>query len=457
MPETSYEEKLREINAEYNKQISQIQEENDKIQNRLEEIKENNNKFREEQMKMAKFYGVNWSDLDFGPEYTFNIKDENGKEQTLKYIVKERKELNEIITNNNRMIEALETFRNNEISRIKKEERENKLKQSNRNNLLEEAYKFFTYLDTATTKGYNIKDLTEDEVINLYKDFYNNKETPEYSRIWNETMERMKKNDREIVRLSDFEEKEKEKESSEEVFGPPVSLKNPDATSSSEEVFGPPTPVIKEEPDIQENNANIKQDPILENDDSEEELIEGKKGFKDKLSKFKEWAKTNKKQLIIAGLAIGGIIITGSVIATLLACGAMSTLTIDPGTELPEFEHISDLLQDETDKTITEPAAGLTEGPKGNELYTTSANAAAGINGVSANTEVGPFQIADFNNPQTGEYAGIDPSKLTQEQLNDLKEAGYTVPAYTNDPSAIGLDGEKLAEQNKISGFGRNL
>ena len=72
------------------------------------------------------------------------------------------------------------------------------MQHSNRNSIIEEARKFFTYLDTKTTIGTNYSTLSDDELIAFYKTFYDNRNKPGYSSVWNETMERMRKNDRDV-------------------------------------------------------------------------------------------------------------------------------------------------------------------------------------------------------------------------------------------------------------------
>lgn len=173
-----------------------------------------------------------------------NIIDENGKEQTLfPYSRDEINELEKEIDELNKTYNDNFEERKKAKSEVDKSKRENRLNAMNRKSKIQEAYKFLTYLDTATTTGYpNLANLTEDEVLEIYSDFYDKKNEPGYQRIWNETMNRMQKNDREIVspqNKEDLKENNQDEKNDQEpeMFGPPESLKYEEP-----EIFGPPTP-----------------------------------------------------------------------------------------------------------------------------------------------------------------------------------------------------------------------
>ena len=126
---------------------------------------------------VANLYGVNAADVDLGP---------NQEREKL------QEELNEVIRKQSEIFEAR---RQDKIAEDK-QKREERQTEINRNGKLQQAYKFFTYLDTATTQGYDLNGLTEDEILNLYDDFMTK---PKYEQIKKETLDRAMKNDREIV------------------------------------------------------------------------------------------------------------------------------------------------------------------------------------------------------------------------------------------------------------------
>ena len=504
MPENNYEERLRELDRRYEEQIRLaqierltnqlplIEERINSLEQDLEEMKAHNKRIEQiNREKKEELYGTpnpergirgvfedhfethpgNHRDaaLDFANEYVVpvNIFDENGKEQTLFPHSKEEIEAleNEIKDLRKTYNEKFEERRAN-LSENDKAVREQKFEEIDREEQLKQAYEFLTYYDTSTTKGYpNLANLTEDEVLNIYNEFYNKRNEPGYSRIWEETNERILKGDREVIGLKKEEPIIPAGLKEEELTPVAVALEPQTPEIEEPELFGPPESLKYPGDMVVSENIEIKE--------PEEPLIEGTKVQKGKLAKFKEWVKNHKKQLIVAGLVTGGVIITGSVLAGLVACGALTAVTTDPNlsigndTSTPQFDNVSDIMMPDNEQTTT----GLVEqqltpeeapvvdmnGPIDNEFYVSAENAAEGIDAIPANTEVGPFQTADLVNPETNEYAETNPNNLTAEQLEQLKADGYTVPAYTNDPSVIGLGGEQIAEQGQISGFGRSL
>ena len=283
MPESNFEDRLKELDREFeekvrlaeidriNKKLPLLLERNQSLEHELDKMKAHNKRIEQiNREKKENLYGAsdpergirgvfeqhfethpgNHRDaaLDFANEYLVpvNIIDENGKEQTLFPYSKEE------ISNLEKEIQDLrKTYNDNfeerrkNLSQVEKAKREKRISSVNRESQLKEAYKFLTYYDTSTTTGYpNLESLTEDEVLNIYSEFYNKRNEPGYRRVWEETMNRMQKDDREAIlppsqRKPDLNApdglKEEELTPESEVFGPPESLKNP-------EVFGPPTP-----------------------------------------------------------------------------------------------------------------------------------------------------------------------------------------------------------------------
>lgn len=196
MKENSYQDRIDEIRTVYNEQINVLDENIYELEQELKKIRDNNARFAQELRKYAEIYGVKVEDLKINPEFTFKVQDENGNIQQLRRMDEET--VSSELSKKKQMYDSLKLFRNKEISQVRKEEREEKMQHSNRNSIIEEARKFFTYLDTKTTIGTNYSTLSDDELIAFYKTFYDNRNKPGYSSVWNETMERMRKNDRDV-------------------------------------------------------------------------------------------------------------------------------------------------------------------------------------------------------------------------------------------------------------------
>ena len=88
------------------------------------------------------------------------------------------------------------------------------------------------------------------------------------------------------------------------------------------------------------------------------------------------------------------------------------------------------------------------------QIFSDAYNASAGVNSASVDPSAGQLYTGDFFNPDTGQYAGVDTSNLTMDQVKQLGEQGYTVPLYTNDPSMMAADGNTIANANAATGFG---
>ncbi len=158
----------------FNNPIDELENENNKIRDRLEEIKENNNKFREEQRKQAEFYGANWSDMEINPEHTFNIKDENGNEEKLTYIVKEREELENQLKNNQNKIDEIRAEKREERKAANQEKMAKAAQQINKSGELDQARKFFANVENSVGNvGYDLFGLDDDAIIQLFNKYKN--------------------------------------------------------------------------------------------------------------------------------------------------------------------------------------------------------------------------------------------------------------------------------------------
>ena len=88
------------------------------------------------------------------------------------------------------------------------------------------------------------------------------------------------------------------------------------------------------------------------------------------------------------------------------------------------------------------------------QIFSNADDASAGLNGVRVDPSAGQLYTGDYYNPDTGQYAGVDTSSLTMDQVKQLGEQGYTVPLYTNDPSMMTADGNTIANATAATGFG---
>lgn len=501
MPGSSYEERLRELDQRYEEQVriarrnlltNKITLANDQlpiIERQIKEARDRNRRIVDERNRLlnelqgqptsiADVFNQLDNGLhrdtgeDFDNQYLVPVTITNELGETEELIPVPREEIERLEKERDELLKSRRQFedeRREILSEITRENTERKNEIIDREEQIKQAYTFFTYMDTATSKGYDVSNLTEAEVLDLYNEFYNKRHEPGYQRIWDETNEKILKGDREVVWSKGKTEIEEQVKVEPEEPKIPAGLKEEElkpVTLEDLNVNVKPTEAI-EKVDIPVDQAIV---PVIEPEPEEaaEELVEGTKSFKGKLAKFKEWAKRNKKQLIKAGLIVGGValvaVVSGSIIAGAIAAGAATVADSGLGVDNTFNEPVNDIMMPEINpeglnEQVLEPTQtiDLKAGPENGEFFTNSEDAVQGINAVEANNEVGPFQVADFNNPTTHEYAEVNPNELTPEQVEDLTADGYTVPAYTNDPNVIGLSGEQLAEQNQISGFGRSL
>ncbi|MBQ9011873.1 MAG: hypothetical protein IJ093_04415 [Bacilli bacterium] len=179
----------KEVQEDYNTQIANLRKKEEEIRQRLKEIGAERTDARD---AIAATYGVNATEVDLG----------SSEER-----VKLQEELDKVLNS----IALLQGSRAIEYTNERKEKAAERQAEINKKDQLDQAYKFFTYLDTTTTKGYDVSSLTEDEVINLYTDYMNK---PEYEQVRNETIEKMKAGDREVVKPK------QQNDESQEMFGP---------------------------------------------------------------------------------------------------------------------------------------------------------------------------------------------------------------------------------------------
>jgi len=85
------------------------------------------------------------------------------------------------------------------------------------------------------------------------------------------------------------------------------------------------------------------------------------------------------------------------------------------------------------------------------QIFTNAYDASSGTNGLEPT--ISNAYVGDLFNTQTGEYANIDPSNLTMDQLKDLDAQGFDAKLLTNDPNMIGQGGNTIAEANAATGF----
>ena len=158
----------------YELRLEELKKREAEIRQRLAEIA---NERTSSINEMADLYGVNATQVDLGPS------DERRELQ---------EELGRVISEQSEVFEA----RKQAKIAADKQRREERYAEINKNGKLQQAYKFFTYLDTGTTKGYSLNGLTEDDVLGLYDDFMTK---PEYRQLKVETLEKAMRDDREIV------------------------------------------------------------------------------------------------------------------------------------------------------------------------------------------------------------------------------------------------------------------
>ena len=300
MPDSIYKEKMAAIDKDFQEKIriAQVERMNQQLPLLLErrqlleemiiERKEHNNKIIQiNREKKEELYGTPNSVADvfaqeeygkhsdaqqnYDKEYLVpvNIVLENGKEQTLFPYSREEinaleKEVKELKENYDKIFEERKKIK----SQIDKSKREERISYINREAEIKEAYKFLTYLDTATTTGYpNLENLTEDEVLRIYNDFYEKRNEPGYRRIWEETMNRMEKNDREVILPRD--KKPAYPDASNDLEENATK-----AIQDEPEVYGPPAPEgMVENPE--ENDLTAENEPKQFNNNSTTLLTEG--------------------------------------------------------------------------------------------------------------------------------------------------------------------------------------
>ena len=274
------------LDKDYQTQIQELRAKADEIRQRLSQISSERTTSMGD---MANVFGVNAADVDLG-----NNEERDNLQAELDSILDQ--------------IALLEGVKSINYTKQRKEADVQKQEQKSRKDKLDQAYKFFTYLDTATTQGYNLDGLTEDDVLNLYDDFMTK---PEYEQVKNETIERAMKDDREIVipKLAQVEKSDGEKQP---LFSKDAASKIKDMVdpeSLSKMMKQPEKAIVKyQKPEGVEETAldNIPNDAINTS------LEEPKPSL---FKRAKEWVKNNKKKAamiagaaVVLGVAIGAAI-----------------------------------------------------------------------------------------------------------------------------------------------------
>ena len=201
----------------------------------------------------------------------------------------------------------------------------------------------------------------------------------------------------------------------------------------------------------------IKLDDVP-TDAKEEEIEEPKPGL---LKRAKEWVKNNKGKtaMIIGAAVILGIAVGAAIhyMATGDSSAIQSAQHLDVGSIAGQINDVIDETVRQTADVATntdtsalfDPSVDLSQ--PGTQIFTDAYNADAGTNGLTPSID--NAYVGDLFNTQTGQYANVDPSSLTLDQINDLKAQGFDKALLTNDPNMIGQGGNAIAEANAASGF----
>ena len=207
-----------------------------------------------------------------------------------------------------------------------------------------------------------------------------------------------------------------------------------------------------------------------------------KKAKKSLVSKWKDLSK-KKKGLLIAGAAI---LVVGAIAVSQLLTGDTSMFSHAGQLDLSnitdiinnkmnavsqfDLSNVTDAIGDKineiqapdltavNDFSEIDPNAGAINQAfdplvdlSNQEIYTNAYDASSGTNGLQP--AVDNACVGDLFNTQTGEYANVDPSTLTVDQLKDLEAQGFDAKLLTNDPNMVGQGGNTIAEANEATGF----
>lgn len=340
---------------------------------------------------------------------------------------------------------------------------------------LENAYTFFTHLDTSTTTGYDVSALTEDEIIKLYKEI-----KLLYPKKYQEVMDKVKSENRSVQDMSANNDDKAiiPSDTNSDIAKEDDKQKDTDSSPENE---------INEEDNLKQKLEDDKQKAIdslysdgdknevdlskfgLSDDtnekDSEPEIVKSKREpAKNKLNKLlkrlKEDSKFRKKVIAVsAGVAVAcGAI---GVIAYSAITGDTSSMQ-NTGDIASQAQNIATQMSDPNVlNTANEFNVNSVELSDINfdldnvqNIFSSASDAANLVDGLTPDQEAGNIYFADLYNNTTGEWMNIDPNSLTLDDLNNIVNNGDYSVAYTNDSNLVGQSGEKLANNGLITGFG---
>lgn len=334
---------------------------------------------------------------------------------------------------------------------------------------LYKAYEFLTYLDTTTRKGYDVSQLSDDEVMELYLDIKNN-----YPSKYNEVMERIKNTikPRTIVipdhSILSTKRKNSEVEAVDEEKDKEDAL-NSLYQDNDKELDNDDNELGNDDDDL--DDIDLSRFGIENNNDKENsqpiEVKEKRSIIPNKLKKLVDKFKNDKKfkrNVLIGAAALA--IVAGVAIYTAVTGDNSLSQNIDVNS-LVSNSNADELVKatiQNYDPNVLAPASNvdvssvnlgdISFGLDGlDQIYSNAADAANLSGGLTPDVSAGNVSLADLYNNATGEWMNIDPSSLSIDELKELVSSGDYSVAYTNDPSLIGQGGETLANSNLITGF----
>ncbi len=440
------------------------------IRQRLSEIRDNNNNIRTaegERQEALRNAGSAFGNIEAITDNSEGI------------IVDERTELQNELTRLLTTQSVLAAQLRQEKIEQDKLARQTRLDEVNKKATLNEAYKFFTYLDTATTKGYDVSGLSSDEVLDLYNNFRNDEN---YRAKYEETMARMQTEDREVIipvpndAMKDGQNlKQQVEENKPSAFavhlyadGNNPMFENLEAAMA----YAAAHPEL-EESWVKDNEVQDKSkdefDPLQAGDEmppASAQAGESESASQNLKERFKDFWKKHWSKIVMAAVVLVVIgataVISGDVSAQSIQ-EVVNTASQDGGDISNFTQSVSDTINQamqavDAKSVSTEQVVQATQmydpSVDPSQIFSDAYNASAGVNGASVDPSAGQVYTGDFFNPDTGQYAGVDTSNLTMDQVKQLSEQGYTVPLYTNDPSMMAADGNTIANAGAATGFG---
>lgn len=483
-------ERNEQAQPSISEQLKQLQEKEAEVRQRLSEIRDNNNEVRTAEGERQE--ALRNAGSAFG-----NIEAISDNIDSNDIIVDERTELQNELTQLLTSQSALAAQLRQEKIEQDKLDRQTRLDEVNKKAALNEAYKFFTYLDTATTKGYDVSGLSSDEVLDLYSNFRNDEN---YRAKYEETIARMQTEDREVIIPDDATKDEQNpiEQDSEEVKPSAFAtnlyaggnnpmfenleaamayaaahpeleeswIKDNEVQNKREEEFDPSHALpAGDEPEFDPTHALPPGDEMPPETAQAGESKPADENLKDR---FKNWWKKHWSKVVTAAVALVVIGVTATFIGDAVSAQAIQ----DAANAANQFDTtaLQQTIQDTmnqnfqalgTQSVPTEQVVQATQMydpsvdmSQLNNVYSDAYSASAGVDGFQFDQSAGQVYTGDFFNPDTGQYAGVDTSTLTTDQVQQLGEQGYTVPLYTNDPSMMAADGNTIANAGAATGFG---